>query len=1023
MTTYKALLKRKDFSAFLCTQFLGAFNDNFYRMVVSLLIVHDAMTGEPLSIAAMIFIIPGLLFSGYAGFLADRFSKRSVLIWVRVASLLTVFMALFALNLQSSFLMLAILFAIATEAAFFSPAKYGILPESVALSELSYANGLLQTTTYIAILLGSVCGGVLVDLWGTALYKIGFVLIGIAACAVICSLGIPRVVASSARTLAINPWSEIILGFKHFFKHPLLFWVIMAIAYFWALGLAMQVNMIAWGHFTLSWSPSAIALMQVMLGLGIGVGSLIAGKMSGDQIEPGLIPLGALLMAVFLLFMTKSSSVSPYAVYFVLFCVGTSAGFYIVPLNALLQELPAHDQKGRMIATGNFVTALGMLFAAGITWLCYTYLQLNPTHLFLIFGVGTFTLFILTVKVFPDFFLRFLIWLVTHTLYRVRLVGYENFPKNGPVLIVCNHVSYIDGLILSGSTPRFIRYLILKEIYENKLFNWVFKLAHAIPIKEGEYDMVLAAFEKAREELRQGHVVCIFAEGTITRTGQLLPFRKGFERIMEGLDNVPIIPVHIDALWNSIFAYRGGRAFWKLPIQMPIKVTVSFGAAMPANSKATAVRQAVQELGAAVKFFTKDPRDTLSRRLLHTAAKRYFKFCMADPLIPHLTYGQFIGRALLLARYFRNQYQGETFIGVLMPPSTHAALINVAITLAGKAAINFPYTNAISDWQYFIDKSQVTVIISNRAFLQHIQQAPLDEVIYYEDLHFIAKDLQRRLAQWAVFWLPKNWILKIYGCTVHTTDTTAAVCFSKGNKTSTQGALLSHNNIIANVQSYSSILHLKPKDRVMGVLPFEGAYGYSLNLWLPLINGMGVAYHPEPSIAYEKIGAMMSQYKTTLIFDNIAHYTQYINEIRPSRFSYIRNAVVAGEALPDVLASAFAEQFALELLDSYGCVEMGPGIAMNVPDIRHPGRLQRGMQPGSVGRPLPGFAVKIVDPNTFKTLDAGQEGLLLVRGLGMMIGYLGEPRATQAAFHEGWYITGDLFVLNNDGFLFYKGRL
>lgn len=1022
MITYSALLKRKDFSAFLCTQFLGAFNDNFYRMVVSLLIVHDAMTGEPLSIAAMIFIIPGLLFSGYAGFLADRFSKRSVLICVRIASVLTMFFALFALNLQNSFLMLAVLFVIATEAAFFSPAKYGILPESVALSELSYANGLLQMTTYIAILLGSVCGGVLIDLWGDALYKVGFVLIGIAALSALCSLGIPRVVASSSRVLALNPWSEIILGFKHFFKHPLLFWVIMAIAYFWALGLAMQVNLVAWGHFTLNWSPSAIALMQVMMGMGIGVGSLIAGKMSGSQIEPGLIPLGALLMAVFLVLMAQPS-LSSHTIYFLLFCVGTSAGFYIVPLNALLQELPDNDEKGRMIATGNFVTAFGMLFAAGITWVCYTYLQLNPTHLLIIFGLGTFILFILTVKIFPDFFLRFLIWMITHTLYRVRLIGYENFPKKGPALIVCNHVSYMDGLILSGSTPRFIRYLILKEIYENKLFNWVFKLAHAIPIKEGEYDMVLAAFEKAREELRQGHVVCIFAEGTITRTGQLLPFRKGFERIMEGLDDVPIIPVHIDALWNSIFSFRGGRAIWKLPTQIPIKVTVSFGAPLPANSKATVVRQAVQELGAAVKFFTKDSRDTLSRRLLHNAAKRYFKFCMADPLIPHLTYGQFIGRALLLARYIRNQYQGHAFIGVLLPPSMHAALVNAAITLAGKAAINFPYIHATADWPYFIEKSQVKVIISSRGFLQHLRETPPQEVIYYEDLHFIAKDLQRRLAQWAAFWLPKDWVLKIYGCIIHTTDSTAAVCFSRGNKTSTQGALLSHNNIIANVQSYSSVLHLKRKDIIMAVLPFEGAYGYSLNLWLPLVSGMGVVFHPEPDKAYEKIGAMMSQYKTTIIFDTVAHYTQYIDEIRPSRFSYIRNAVVAGEVLPDVLASAFDEQFALELLDSYGCVEMGPGIAMNVPDIRHPGRLQRGMQPGSVGRPLPGFAIKIVDPHTFKTLDAGQEGLLLVRSLGMMQGYLGEARATNAVFHDGWYITGDLFVLNNEGFLFYKGRL
>lgn len=1021
MTTYKALLKRKDFSLFLCTQFLSAFNDNFYRMVVSLLVVQGAMTGSPLSIAAMIFMIPYLFFSGYAGFLADRFSKRKVMIIVRCLSVVTMVLALFALAQQNTVFMLVVLAAIALEAVFFSPAKYGILPEAVSIAELSYANGLLQTTTYIAILLGGVCGGFLVGIWGDALYKIGFVLLLVAIFGTLTSLGMMRVPAASHRRLSVNPWSEITLGFKQFFKQPLLFWVVMAVAYFWGLGIALQVNLVAWGHITLQLNPIEIALMQVMLGVGIGVGSLLAGKMSGNQIEPGLIPLGALLMAVFLVWLSEPS-LSVNGVYLLLFLLGTSAGFYIVPLNALLQELPAKSEKGRLIATNNFVCAVSMLLVSLLTWAFYTYAPLQPSHLMLILGIITLILFLLAVKVFPDFFLRFLIWLITHTLYRVRLIGEENLPKTGPALIVCNHVSYVDGLILTGSVPRFIRYLILKDIYDNKLLNWLFRLGHAIPIKEGDYNTVMEAFANAREALREGHIVCIFAEGTITRTGQILPFRKGLERIMEGIDDVPIIPVYIDALWNSIFAYRGGRAIWKLPTQIPIKVTISFGEAMPSNSKSQVVRQAVQELAASVKFWTKDPRDTLSRRLLHKTKSRYFRFCMADPIIARLTYGEFIGRALLLARYFRHQYSGEHYIGVLLPPSVHGALVNVAITLAGFTAINFPYNHVKTNRQYFIDKSNVKIIVSTRKFLQQLNEEESDQIVYYEDLHFVAQHLQRKLAAMAAFWLPVDTVLKIYG-RLTTTDDIATVCFSRGHHSSMQAALLSHHSIITNVQSYSQVLHLKRVDRMMAVLPFSGAYGYSLNLWLPLLNGMGIVFHPEVSADYEKVGHMMSQYKTTIIFETAKNFAEYINEIRPLRFSYIRYAIVAGDPLPDILANGFEEKFALALLDSYGCVEMGPGIAMNVPDIRHPGRLQRGTEPGSVGRPLPGFAIKIVDPNTFRTVDIGKEGLLLVRGLGMMSGYLDDLRATQAAFHEGWYVTGDLFVLNSEGFLFYKGRL
>ncbi|MGA2654490.1 MAG: MFS transporter [Gammaproteobacteria bacterium] len=1021
MMSYKALLKRKDFSLFLCTQFLGAFNDNLYRMVVSLLIVQGAMSGEPLSIAAMIFMIPYLFFSGYAGFLADRYSKRKVMIVVRSLSIITMFVALFALHQQNTLFMLAVLCAMATEAVFFSPAKFGILPEAVSLQELSRANGLLQTSTYIAIILGGVLGGFLVSFWGDALLNIGVVLITIAVISALCSLGIPRTASASTRNYSLNPFAEISLGFKQFFQQHLLFWVIMAVAYFWSLGLALQVNLVAWGHITLNWTAFEIALMQAILAIGIGAGSLLAGKLSGDQIEPGMIPLGALLMAVCLLWMAEPT-LSQHAIYLLLFALGVSAGLYIVPLNALLQELPAKAEKGRMIATSNFVSALGMLLASIITWVFYKHLQLNPLHLFLIFGGFTFILFIFAFKVFPEFFVRFVIFIITHTFYRVHLMGYHNLPKTGPALLVCNHVSYMDGLMLTGTVPRFIRYLIYKDIYEKKLLNWIFKLGHAIPVKEGEYNTVMAAFANARESLREGHIVCIFAEGMITRTGQLLPFRKGFEKIMEGMTDVPIIPVYIDALWNTLLVSHDGNSVWRILTEMPFKATIAFGEPMPANSNANEVRQTVQELAATVKFCTKDPRDTLSRRLLHKVKTRYFRFCMTDPIMPRLTYGQFIGRALLLARYLRTNYADEKYIGIMLAPTVQSAMVNVAVTLAGFTAINFPYQHSHIEREYFIEKSGVKVILSTRKLLQAINETPPKQIVYYEDLHFIAKQLQRKIAGFAAFWLPVDMVLKMYG-RVTETDDAAAICFSRGNKVSMQGALLSHSNIITNIQAYSYVLHVKRKDRIMGVLSFAGAYGYSLTLWLPLLNGMAAAYHPDPTSDYEKVGRMMSQHKTTIIFDRADNYLKYIDEIRPSRFSYIRAAIVAGDPLPDVLARAFFEKFALELLDSYGCVEMGPGIAMNVPDVRHPGLLQRGSQPGSVGRPLPGFAIKIVDRNTFKPVEVGQEGLLLVRGLGMMLGYLGEDRATRAVLHDGWYVTGDIFMVNTEGFLFYRGRI
>ncbi|HLF66455.1 MAG TPA: MFS transporter, partial [Gammaproteobacteria bacterium] len=670
-----------------------------------------------------------------AGYLADRYSKRTVLIVTKSTEILAMVGAVFALMQDSTALMLAVLFAMATKSAFFSPAKYGILPETVSVAELSHANGIVQMSTYLAILLGGVCGGLLLNIWGDTPYKIGFVLIAIACIASLCTLGIARVSAASTRVMRLNPWSEINQGIREFFHHPILFWVVLAIAYFWALGLTMQINLVALGHFTLDWSPFAIALMQAMLGVGIGVGSLLAGRMSGDQIEPGLIPLGAILMGVCLLLLS-SVQLTPFATYFLLVCAGLSAGLYIVPLNALLQDIPEASQKGRIIGTSNFIGAVSMLLAAGVTWLMYTYWAFSPKTVLMLMGICTLLLSLMTLKVFPDFFLRFLTFLITHTLYRVQIIGYPNIPKKGAALLVCNHVSYVDGMILSGAVPRFIRYLILKDFYEHRLLHWLFKLAHAIPVKEGEYEMTLQAFERVRESLREGHIVCIFAEGSITRTGQLLPFHKGFERIMKNMPDVPIIPVYIDELWNSIFAFRDNRVIWKLPRRMPIRVSIAFGAPLPGNSKTSTVRQAVQELGAALKFHTQNPKDTLSTRLLRAARWRYFKFCMADPQTSRLSYGSFIGEALLLARYLRTQYADQKMIGVLLPPSVAGAIVNAAITLSGKTVINFIADPSKTAREYFIDLSKTQVIITTCAFQQEInaEDVPGVETVYYEEL-------------------------------------------------------------------------------------------------------------------------------------------------------------------------------------------------------------------------------------------------------------------------------------------------
>ncbi|HTF91787.1 MAG TPA: MFS transporter, partial [Verrucomicrobiae bacterium] len=433
---YSETLKQPGFLAFFWTQFLGAFNDNFLKIVVSFIALDLATRGSSsyVEVIAFLFILPSALFSGYAGHLADVYSKRNILVAVKFFEIIIMILALAAFFTGHFDSMLALVFLMGLHAAFFSPAKYGILPEMLPDKDLSRGNGLLEMSTFMAIILGTFLGGALFASWKHNLPLIGVVMIAIAILGAMSSLGIPRVPASGAAKLfRINPFGEILGGLGRLRGDRTLWLTVFGISYFWFLGALVQINILFFGKELLQLDEFHIGLMGTFLAIGIGAGSLAAGRLSGDHIELGLVPLGSVAMGICLgLVALAAPSYSLTAMALVL--LGFSAGLFAVPLNALLQQRAGREEKGQLIATNNFMNTIGIFLAATAHWILKVLLQLSPDTIILLIGLLTLVATSVLLYLLPDYFVRFVLWLLTHTVYRIRIVGEQHVPLHGPAL-------------------------------------------------------------------------------------------------------------------------------------------------------------------------------------------------------------------------------------------------------------------------------------------------------------------------------------------------------------------------------------------------------------------------------------------------------------------------------------------------------------------------------------------------------------------------------------------------------------
>jgi acyl-[acyl-carrier-protein]-phospholipid O-acyltransferase/long-chain-fatty-acid--[acyl-carrier-protein] ligase len=1015
----KELLKNAGFRAFLWTQFLGAFNDNVYKIIVSMRAVQVASAtgsgGEYVSLSMAVFVLPFLLFSGYSGHLADSLSKRTVLIAVKVFEVCVMGLAIAVFFSTRMELMLVVLFLMALHSTIFSPAKYGIVPEMLADKDLSRANALLEMSTFVAIVLGTSIGSVLFTIWGHEAWKIGVLLLEVAVAGLLTSFRITKVVATPTATpFHFNPFSEVITGTRHLLKDRTLWLTVLGISYFWFLGALFQMDLLLFGSEVLRVDTLRVGLMLTALAVGIGAGSMLAGRLSGDKVELGLVPLGSIFMGLCCvgLYAAKSSYGWSLAT---LSLLGLSSGLFIVPLNAFLQQRSETGEKGRMIATNNFYNTVGLLAASGTFWTLHDRLHVSADMLVLIFGLVTLLATAYIVSVVPDFLLRFVLWMATHTFFNVRIVGQENVPVRGPALLVANHMSHVDGFLISSCVQRFIRFMVWRPYYEMKSLNWFLRLARAIPVGTTGPRDVVASIKSARHELEAGHVVCIFAEGAISRTGNLLPFKRGLEKITHGLD-VPVIPVHLGRLWGSIFSFEGGKFFWKWPRSVPYPVTISFGQPLR-QPPAQEVRQAILELGSEAAAARKDSGDLLDLRFIRSARKNWSRLAMADSSGRELTYGDALTASLLVADWMRKSRPRDELVGVLLPPSTGGALANIGITLAGKVPVNLNFTAGAEAMAAAIEQCRIGKVVTSKIFLTKAKIEPMDGAVFIEDIFAKAGKFQKVLAAVRARLTPA----RMLSCK-RSPDSLATVIFSSGSTGTPKGVMLSHYNIIANIEAMAQVYWIGRQDRIIGVLPFFHSFGFTVTIWFPMVTGCGVAYHPNPTDA-KSIGALVSKYKGTFLLSTPTFCANYTRKCSKEEFASLRFVLAGAEKLRDSVANAFQEKFGLQMLEGYGCTELAPVACVNTPDFKADGNMQTGNKPGTVGSPLPGVAVKVVDPATMEPLPPNAGGLLLVKGPNRMLGYLGQPKQTSEVIRGGWYVTGDIAAIDDDGFVRITDRL
>jgi acyl-[acyl-carrier-protein]-phospholipid O-acyltransferase/long-chain-fatty-acid--[acyl-carrier-protein] ligase len=604
--------------------------------------------------------------------------------------------------------------------------------------------------------------------------------------------------------------------------------------------------------------------------------------------------------------------------------------------------------------------------------------------------------------------------------YRVAAHGAHNLPSGG-CLLLPNHITWVDAIVLQMACPRPVRYIIDQEFYNKPILRPLMRTVGCIPIDTRH---ARSAIKAATEQIEAGEVVCLFPEGQLTRSGTLLRLRRGYELIAQHA-NAPVVPVWLDQLWGSVFSFQGGKFFAKWPRRIPYRVSVAFGKSLePAAADIATVREELLKLGE----FCYSRRPSLDRHLaeacVHGLKRRRFSTAVIDGLDHSgLSRAKLLGAAAALSRFLREEVSDQR-IAIVLPASKGSMVANLAVTLAGKVPVDLNFTMGRAANEFCCRRAELRVAITAAAFMERVKDFPWpDRVLKLDELMPCLK------AQILLWWMmaifcPTRLLLRLLQIPKNGGHAEASLLFTSGSTGDPKGAVLSHRNIVGNVSQFREMLDATKNDAILASLPFFHSFGSTVTLWYPLMEGVRIVTYPSP-LEVAKNTALIEKYKLTLLLATPTFLRGYLRKTEPEQLRSLRLIITGAEKLPLDLAKAFEERFKQRVFEGYGLTETSPVVSVNLPEPK-PKRgeqVQPSSRLGSVGKMAPGIAAEVRSPETDQKLSLHDTGMIWFRGVNIFEGYLQDPERTAAVLHDGWLKTGDIGRFDEDGFLYIEGRL
>jgi len=982
-------------------------------------------------------VVPLVALAPLAGWATDRFSKSAVLRYSAAAQLLILSLLVLVFWSRQLWLAVVCVFLLAVQMTVFAPAKRAILIEIVPEGKLSRAVGLMEMLSVTAILLGAAASGRLFDHWAAvagnpwmgALWTVAV----LAACSGFGWLAFRFLGSTEAKTqerftpgILIRHGSQLLELWQ---ARPIMQATI-GVMFFYGMGvycglLFMQIG--ADAHSGGVGSATAGAVMLLALGAGTMTGNLAGGLFSRRGVELGLIPLGGAILLASLVSLGFAVSRTGVLYHSLLGIAGFASGLFLVPLYAFIQREAGDHRRGRILAAVGLLDSAAT-FVAGNCFIVLASnhaLDLSPAVQFWVLGGLTLAALVYALRFVSHHVVNFMLRMISAAFYRVRVDGLENLPSTGGALVICNHVSYIDALILNVACPRSLLFMVFTGSNQS----WWLRLAwRATGVRAVGPRRARRGVKQAVEHLSSGHLVCIFPEIGISKSGVVLELRKDFEAVARAA-GVSVIPVYVDRQWSTMFAFSGQKYFWKQHHhRLPCPVSVHVGRPLPAATvDAIGVRKALFDLGEQAFSARPELMGNLARECVRSLARRPWEVQVIDRTGDHseIKAGMLLAVAAALSRRIAATVP-EFRIGIVLPPSAGCCIANLAVILAGKVPVNMNFTAGRAAIEASMRLGEVTTVLTAEAVQKKVANFPWPERTIDIKQEILACGKPAIMKWLALIWLlPGKLISRLLGIPPDGGAREVGLLFTSGTAGEPKGVPLTHRNILGNCAQISATGILPKEETMLACLPVFHSFGFTATLWYPILRGCMIVTIPSP-LDTRKMAEVIAAEKVTVVVVAPTFLRPLLKKATREEMRSIRFAVSGAEKMPIDLHIAFRDQLGVELIQGYGLTETTPVTNFNMPvtprGIR-PGAVGGGHRLGSVGRMLPGMTAKIVDADTGRELPLTSTGVVWFRGPNIFSGYLKDEQKTRAALRDGWFVTGDLGRFDEDGFLYIEGRL